>query len=56
MLASQSGHVEVVDLLLAAGADKDLADTSGSTALVLASQSGHVEVVRCCWRPVQTRT
>ena len=32
--------------LVAAGADKDAANTHGSTALLLAAQIGHLEVVR----------
>ena len=43
--ASVNGHVEVVRLLVEAGADKDFA-YNGETALTCASQSGHAEVVR----------
>ena len=46
MMASAEGEVEVVGLLLEAGADKNLADADGSTALTQASDNGHVEVVR----------
>ena len=46
ILAAQSGHVEVVRLLLEAGADKDVADDDGATALMEAAYRGHVEVVR----------
>ena len=45
MLASQEGHVEVVRLLEASGADKSLTNRDGATALMLASQMGHAEVV-----------
>ena len=38
--------MEVVRLLLEAGADKDLANTCRNTALRKASDKGHVEVVR----------
>ena len=43
--ASQSGHVKVVNTLLAAAADVDKADDQGRTPLLWASQSGHVDVV-----------
>ena len=46
MLASENGHVEVVRLLLEAGADKNLGNIIGSTALVLAAQPGREEVLR----------
>ena len=46
MLASQNGRVEIVRLLLDAGADKNLLDCDGFTALMLASDRGHHEVVR----------
>ena len=44
-LASQGGHVEIVRLLLEAGADKNLQDGNGRTALILASEWDHVEIV-----------
>ena len=44
MVACQNGHLEVVSLLLASGADKDLANHGGETARVVASQNGHLEV------------
>ena len=46
MLASGMGHVEIVRVLLAAGAGVDTATNDGETALMFASGSGHVEVVR----------
>ena len=46
MTSSQLGHVEVVRLLLGAGADKNSANKVGTTAMMTASQLGHVEVVR----------
>ena len=46
VLAVKEGHLEVVRLLLEAGADKDAANTDGSTALFFAAQNGHLEVVR----------
>eukprot|EP00439_Symbiodinium_sp_Y106_P023855 s1984_g2.t3 len=45
-LASCNGHVEIVRLLLEAGADKDLADNDGYTPLISASSRGHVEIAR----------
>ena len=45
-LASQGNHVEVLRLLLEAGADKNFATKTGITALMHASQEGHVEVSR----------
>ena len=40
------GHVEIVQLLLSAGADKDKADNNGWTPLIWAAGGGHVEIVR----------
>ena len=45
MMASNEGHTEIVSLLLAAGANANLVETTGSTALIAASNAGHVEVV-----------
>ena len=36
--ASRGGHVEIVEILLAAGAKKDKTDTDGYTALALATE------------------
>ena len=46
MLASADGRVEVVRILLEAGASKDLVNNDGYTALMLASADGRVEVAR----------
>ena len=46
LLAAKEGHLEVVRLLLEAGADKDAADTDSWTALSTAADNGHLEVVR----------
>ena len=46
MHASGSAHVEIVRLLLGAGADTNLRDSSGTTALFRASRAGHAEVAR----------
>ena len=46
--ASHAGHVEIVRLLLDAGAQKDVtvADGLGRSALTQASHAGNVEIVR----------
>eukprot|EP00439_Symbiodinium_sp_Y106_P023600 s2265_g2.t2 len=46
MAASPNGHVEIVRLLLHAGADSNLANSLGATALTAASRTGHAEVVQ----------
>ena len=46
-IAAQEGHVEVVRLLLEAGADCNKARTdTGATPLQVAVEKGHVNVVR----------
>lgn len=45
MTAAAEGLVEVVRVLLAAGANPDLVDKDGDTALSFARQNGHNEVV-----------
>ena len=44
--ASRNGYVEIVKLLLAAGAKKDKIDTGGNTALTYATEGGHHEIVQ----------
>ena len=46
MRAARSGHVNVVDALLKAGADVNRADTDGNTALIHASVKGQVDCVK----------
>lgn len=46
LLTSQRGHVEVAQLLLKRGADKEARDYKSRTPLLLASQRGHVEVAQ----------
>ena len=46
MCASINGHVEVVKLLLAAGAKKDKITTTGNTALSWATQRDQHEIVQ----------
>jgi ankyrin repeat protein len=43
--AAHSGDRELVELLLARGADPDAKHQEGKTALDLARESGHAEVV-----------
>ncbi|PQE05385.1 hypothetical protein CJF31_00011154 [Rutstroemia sp. NJR-2017a BVV2] len=45
-LASESGHLEIVQLLLDHSADIKAASKYGSTPLQLASRSGHLEIVQ----------
>jgi ankyrin repeat protein len=45
VIASYSGHLAVVQALLAAGADKDAKTENGCTALYIASLKGHLAVV-----------
>ncbi|KNC76659.1 serine/threonine protein kinase, variant 2 [Sphaeroforma arctica JP610] len=44
-IASENGHKDVVELLLAKGADTHVKDETGSTPLYLASKNGHKDVV-----------
>ncbi|CAK9111616.1 unnamed protein product [Durusdinium trenchii] len=44
-LAAENGHLEVVQLLLEAGADKDAADANGTTALHMAAVFEHLEIM-----------
>ncbi|XP_048257810.1 serine/threonine-protein phosphatase 6 regulatory ankyrin repeat subunit A-like [Haliotis rufescens] len=46
MIAAESGHKEVVELLVNKGADASLMDKKGNNILHLACQMGHVEVVK----------
>jgi ankyrin repeat protein len=45
MVAASVGHLALVDLLLAAGANLHQSDASGHTALSLAATGGHLEVL-----------
>jgi ankyrin repeat protein len=45
MTAAAEGLTDVVRILLAAGADRDIKDEDGDTALSFAQQNGHTEVV-----------
>ena len=46
MAAILNGHTEVVKLLLEKGAQVDIQDSSGWTALMDAGLKGHTEVVK----------
>ena len=44
-LASEGGHFEVGQSLLAAGSAKDQAEKAGQTPLYIASERSHIDVV-----------
>jgi ankyrin repeat protein len=46
MEASERGYTEIVEALLAAGADVNMKDKHGYTALIYASLGGHTEIVK----------
>lgn len=46
MLAVSHGRMDMVRALLACGADVNIQDDEGSTALMCASEHGHVEIVK----------
>ena len=46
LLAAENGHVDAVRALLAAGADANAADASGTTALMLAAAAGAPDSIR----------
>ena len=46
MLAASHGRLRMANMLLAAGADVNIQDEDGSTALMCAAEHGHVEMVR----------
>ena len=57
-LSAEKGHVEIVQLLLQAGADISLRDCEGNTALSALLRSSHVErhnegLVGCVWSLIQ---
>ena len=45
MIASHEGHTDIVKLLFEKGANTNLQNKAGQTALMIASEKGHTEVV-----------
>ena len=50
MLAVSHGRLDMVELLLEAGADVNIRDEDGSTALMCAAEHGHMEIVKLLMR------
>lgn len=46
MLAVSHGRVDMVSMLLEAGADINIQDDDGSTALMCAAEHGHIDIVK----------
>lgn len=46
MLAVSHGRLDMVQMLLEAGADINIQDEDGSTALMCAAEHGHIEIVK----------
>lgn len=46
MLAASHGKYAMASMLLAAGADVNVQDEDGSTALMCAAEHGHVDMVK----------
>ena len=53
--ASASGHLQVVECLLNAGADKEKATNEGATPLHVTTEQSHQAVVNWLLMPVQTK-
>jgi ankyrin repeat protein len=51
MTAAAEGLADVVRILLEAGANRDIKDQDGDTALTFARQNGHTEVVKLLEKP-----
>ena len=50
MIASEHGHLQVVEILLRNRANVDLQNSDGNTALMIASEHGHLQVVEILLR------
>jgi hypothetical protein len=50
-LAAQTNNIEIVNMLLEAGADKDQKRDDDTTSLIIAAEKGHVEVVKVRFCP-----
>ena len=46
IIAAEEGHIEVVNALLRAGANQNLATDNGLSPLSVAQLSGHTEIVQ----------
>ncbi|KAF0685308.1 Aste57867_22771 [Aphanomyces stellatus] len=46
MVASEEGHLRVIEFLVSKGASVDQANDNGYTPLMVASEKGHLEIVR----------
>lgn len=46
MIGARAGHIEVVEILIDAGADIDLQNQRGRTALMFASSRGHLDILK----------
>lgn len=46
MLAVSHGRLDMVQMLVEAGADVNIQDEDGSTALMCAAEHGHIEIVK----------
>lgn len=46
MLAVSHGRIDTVKMLLEAGADINIQDEDGSTALMCAAEHGHIDIVK----------
>lgn len=46
MLAVSHGRMDMVELLLDSGADINIQDDDGSTALMCAAEHGHIDIVK----------
>jgi len=46
MLAVSHGKIDLAQMLINAGADVNIQDEDGSTALMCASEHGHIDIVK----------